>query len=210
MTPPQQPVLSLPEIVANSYRDFHAKGLDYLCLHRSPERTLKVYFFDGEVETLPEVVIPHDHRYAFETAILAGGVINRRYHVAAAPHVGAQAYEVFDYRTPLNGGDGFSWARTAWLSAPDQVAYGPGQVYCQRAEEIHTIQIFKDQTILLLEQGPDVVALDAPTAAYRPAGKREAPSLDGLYSRMTPDHALKRLEQLTDYFPGLQLVVRHG
>ena len=38
----------IDDIQANSYRDFHAKGLDYLCIRRDLELTLKVYFFDGE------------------------------------------------------------------------------------------------------------------------------------------------------------------
>lgn len=39
---------------------------------RTPEHTRKVYFFDGKVSQLPEVVSPHDHRYDFTTTVLAG------------------------------------------------------------------------------------------------------------------------------------------
>lgn len=38
----------MAEVLANSYRDFHAKGLDYICLKRSFKETLKLYFFDGD------------------------------------------------------------------------------------------------------------------------------------------------------------------
>lgn len=60
-------------LIQNSYRDFHAKGLDYVCLKRTPDHTVKVYFLDGDVSKVPEVVNPHDHRYAFETTVLSGG-----------------------------------------------------------------------------------------------------------------------------------------
>lgn len=60
----------LDEILAHSFTDFHAKGLDYLCLLRSPEITVKAYFFEGDVASAPEVVVPHDHRYCFNTRVL--------------------------------------------------------------------------------------------------------------------------------------------
>ena len=64
---PIVPSVSMEEVLANSFRDFHAKGLDYVCLKRRPSETVKLYFFDGDVSKLPEVVNPHDHRYDFST-----------------------------------------------------------------------------------------------------------------------------------------------
>jgi len=188
--------VKLEEMAANSYRDFHAKGLDYLCLLRTPELTLKAYFFEGDVSALPEVVVPHDHRYPFETLVLAGRSRNRRYIRQARGLFGAAPYEAFDYMTPLNGGDGFSWSETDWLLETEDSPYVAGEFYAQRADEIHTIQVADAGTVLILKQGADVVPLDRPTRAYRPAGVREPPSLDGLYSPMGVDHVRVRLEQL--------------
>jgi hypothetical protein len=67
----------LDTVASNSFRNFHAKGLDYLCLHRSPELTIKAYFYSGNIG--PEVVCPHDHRYPFSTHILAGESGHKRY-----------------------------------------------------------------------------------------------------------------------------------
>lgn len=66
--------MNMEEVIANSFKDFHSKGLDYICLRRSPVLTTKLYFFDGDVSKLPEVVNPHDHRYDFSTVCLSGCV----------------------------------------------------------------------------------------------------------------------------------------
>lgn len=190
-------VVDLDEMLANSFRDFHVKGFDYLCLRRSPERTVKAYFFDGDVSTAPEVVMPHDHRYAFLTTVAAGSVVNRVYHQTLEGKPEAQTYERFDYLTPLNGGSGFAWRETCWLAMHDQRLFGPQDTYAMRAQDIHTIRIAGPETILVLDQGPDVVDVGVPTSSWRPSGQRDAPVLDGLYSRMDSDHALKRLRQLT-------------
>jgi hypothetical protein len=67
----------LDTIAGNSFRNFHAKGLDYLCLHRSEALTIKAYFYAGEAGS--EVVCPHDHRYPFSTHIVAGESGHIRY-----------------------------------------------------------------------------------------------------------------------------------
>lgn len=189
-------LVELDEILEHSYRDFHAKGFDYLCLTRSPERTVKAYFFEGDVAELPEVVVPHDHRYNFLTEVVSGSVVNRLFTPTVEGHRNARAYERFDYLTPLNGGDGFAWKKEAWLQAVPARLFCAGDTYSMRATEVHTIHITGAETILVLEQGPDIVPVGQPTAAYRPAGQRDPISLDGLYSRMDSDHAMRRLKQL--------------
>jgi hypothetical protein len=186
----------LDHIVENSYRDFHVKGFDYLCLKRSPGETIKVYFFDGDVAKTPEAVIPHDHRYAFWTDCLAGGVVNHAFVEMMGKRYRdeAEAYERFEYRTPLNGGDGFTWEREAWLFRASSLSCGAGEGYGMTHDKLHTITVRPD-TVLRLVQFYDDLPLDAPTHAFRPAGKRDPIRLDGLYNRMDADHARKRLAQ---------------
>ena len=54
-------------LVATSYKDFRVKGLNYLCLHRSPSHTVKIYLFDGEIRAL----IPADAIAARDAMIAA-------------------------------------------------------------------------------------------------------------------------------------------
>lgn len=201
-------MFDLDSICANSFRNFHTKGFDYLCLTRTPELTRKVYFFDGDLADLPELVIPHDHRYAFVTTVLAGAVVNKRFWgLKGEPAADAKAewerqtrlFDHFEYLTPLNGGDGFSWVgeRRLWSEA-NGLHRRRGMHWHCRAEEIHTLDIRCEGTVILLEQLADEVPLDQPTNAYRLAGDKTPPSLDGLYDRMTPDHARVRIEQFLD------------
>jgi hypothetical protein len=189
-------VVSLKTVLDNSFRDFHVKGFDYICLKRSPSSTIKVYFFDGDIAHLPEVVAPHNHRYNFTTMVLSGSLRNWRYERVMKPDPFSELYERFDYMTPLNGGKGFDWAGRTRLYRLPAETYPPGSIHGHKAEEIHTIAVGSDQTVIMLDQGPDVLAMDEPTQLWRPPGSRQEPSLDGLYNRMDADHARSRLNTI--------------
>jgi hypothetical protein len=188
--------VDLDHVLANSFRDFHVKGFDYLCLKRSPAETVKVYFFDGDVAQMPEAVVPHDHRYPFWTDCLSGEVVNHQFVELFGKRYRDEGilHERFEYRTPLNGGDGFTWQREAWLFRTAGRVYARGGGYGMRHDELHTITVRPD-TVIRLVQFADALPLDVPTAAFRPAGQRDPISLDGLYRPMDADHALMRLAQ---------------
>jgi hypothetical protein len=197
-------------ICANSFRNFHTRGFDYLCLSRTPELTRKVYFFEGDLHDLPELVIPHDHRYPFVTTVLAGAVRNKRFthlrpekvHKTMWSHWEGitQLYDHFQYLTPLNGGDGFRWVgeERLWEHVGDYWSQVRGDHWRSSETDIHTLDIRCEGTVIMLEQLADVVPLDQPTNAFRKVGDRTPPSLDGLYDRMTPDHARTRINQFLD------------
>jgi hypothetical protein len=183
-------------IVENSFRNFHAKGLDYLCLQRSEILTVKAYFYDCDQARSPEVVCPHDHRYPFVTQIVAGESNHWRY-VEMPEFVGLpKRHQCFKWRTPLLGGNGFEWSHEAALERVSHERYSAGEAYWCRAEEIHTIGITTPGTVLLLIQMADVVPIGEPTHTYVMDGDKEPPSLSGLYDRMTPDHARALLARL--------------
>lgn len=180
-------------IAANSFSNFHAKGLDYLCLQRSETLTVKAYFYDDAAAAVsPEVVCPHDHRYPFSTTILSGQSEHYRYS-AEDDRPGCQLYQRFDWSTPLNGGRGFSWRGQVVLAPWEPERYRRGDTYWCEADEIHTIAIRQPQTVLLLVQHADVVPIGAPTMTFVPGANREPPPLDGLYDRMTVDRARELL-----------------
>lgn len=181
---------SIEDIVANSYKDFHVKGFDYICLSRTPELTRKAYFFNGDVRHLPEVVNPHDHRYNFKTTVVSGGVEN----VEFVPSCDGEHYNVFDYLTPLNGGNGFTWRGETQLKEASRYAYKRGSTYVLRAHELHTIRIIKDGTVIILDQYADVVPIGEPTKTF--CKGNEPPSLEGLYSKFTADQVIRYLKAL--------------
>lgn len=115
----------LATMLEHSFKNFHVKGFDYLCVKRTPEHTRKVYFFEGNVSQLPEVVNPHDHRYDFRTTVLTGHMSNSHY----VPHSGGQTYYEHEWRTPLNGGDGFTFKKETRLTETQRHFYRRGDQY---------------------------------------------------------------------------------
>lgn len=184
----------LDTIAGNSFSNFHAKGLDYLCLHRSEELTIKAYFYAGDAG--PEVVCPHDHRYPFSTHILAGESGHSRYMIQPE-FVGAPPnYQCFEWRTPLLGGSGFSWSGEVRLDRHAHEEYQAGDSYWCRADEIHTITIRRPDTVLLLYQHGDVVDRGTPTLTFVRGADKEPPRLEGLYDRMSLSQAEERFVQV--------------
>lgn len=66
--------LDVEESLRNSYINYHVKGLDYLCLHRSKELTIKLYHWKGSPGV--PLVAPHNHAYYFDEIILVGDIVN--------------------------------------------------------------------------------------------------------------------------------------
>lgn len=189
----------MEEVLGNSYRDFHVKGFDYICLRRSPTETIKLYFFDGDVSKLPEVVNPHDHRYNFDTLCVTGAVENILFRRDAD----GDRYERFEYRTPLNGGNGFSWVGGDMLKIANRTTYRPGERYAMGYKHIHTIRMAENETVIALVQFEDRVALHAPTFTY--SRDRDPPGLTGLYRQFKADEIKKRLATLRERAPNIRL-----
>jgi hypothetical protein len=203
-TLPLLPDVSIEEVIANSFRDYHVKGFDYICIRRSPEQTVKLYFFDGDVSKLPEVVNPHDHRYDFETLCVAGAVQNFWFK-DAGQYDGKcqQIFQRFEYRTPLNGGDGFQHVGLTALHMMHAEKFRPGQSYWMNAEEIHTIRLVENETVIALVQHEDRVKDGVPTFTF--TRDREPPSLNGLYGKFTADQVFAKLVTLQRRAPGIVL-----
>lgn len=197
----------LARIIATSYRNFHAKGVDYICLHRSPEITIKAYFFDGPVIGLQEVVCPHDHRYDFATEVLAGGVDNAVWQEVSLQHNNrGEVHARFAFHTPLNGGVGFTFEEEVRLRLLGTQPYRPGCRHMAGFDTIHTLANVLPSTVLLLWQYAAAIPPSWPSHAY--CRHREPPSLSGLYDRHKSDSVIVRLRQIETLRPGL--CAKHG
>lgn len=181
----------------HSYKDFHAKGLDYVCLRRTPQLTIKAYFFDGLDQKPGEVINPHDHRYPFLTQCYSGVIRNKWYRPHALHQSGVtEQYERFEWMTPLNGGDGFNWIGLSALENHRIEDFAAGDWYSMKYDELHTIQVMKPETVIVLAQFADALPLDHPTYTY--TDSVEPPSLKGLYREFTADELVARINLLKD------------
>jgi hypothetical protein len=184
---------TMDDILANSVKDYHVKGFDYICLKRTPDETVKLYFFDGDVAKLPEVVNPHDHRYDFHTTCLAGSVTNRNFRRDGSPG-SCKRYQRFEWMTPLNGGAGFRWAGEVDLVETQSQTVEAGGGYYMRSHGLHTIRLNQSGTILMLRQFEDIVPLDVPTQTFTQS--KEPPDVSGMYGKFTADQVMSRLIDL--------------
>lgn len=185
--------MHIEQMIEHSFRDLHVKGFDYVCLKRTEGHTRKVYFFDGEVSKLPDVVSPHDHRYDFMTTVLCGAMSNSTYREIESPHASDlwETYNEFEWRTPLNGGDGFTFKKETKLMETKRVSYARDASYTMFAEQFHTIRMEQPGTIIMLDQFHDRVPVGVPTRTFML--DRKAPNLDGLYRKFTADELMARL-----------------
>lgn len=192
-------VSSLENMLANSFKNFHTKGFDYLCLKRSPQYTVKIYFLDGDASQLPEVVNPHDHRYLFRTTVLAGDMVDYRFQ----HDIEGDVYNAFDYMTPLNGGNGFTFRGEERLLKTELNRLIRGDSLITTQEQLHTIGMQTDQTVLMLEQFEDTVPLDKPSSCWSLA-HLDTPSADasGLYDRFTEDELISRIATINTLIGG--------
>lgn len=185
-------------IQANSFKNFHCKGLSYICLNRTVEQTDKVYIFEGDTDKMPEVVAPHNHRYDFCSFVLSGAIVDTKY--AELEGYSHRIYNRFDWRTPLLGGNGFTFDREISLATVSKQylcpTYGPYHTFVQ---EIHTIQIVHPETMLLLHQGRDKVKEDVPTQTYFSITD-SYPNLNGLYEKFSMDELIKKLDLIERFY----------
>lgn len=193
MTKPTRIDVDIEEALGLSYKNFHAKGLDYVCAAKTELGSyLKFYILDGDVTTLPEVVNPHDHRYDFDTTVLAGEMIDRTYvRVPPGNEVG-EVYSAFDWDTPLLGGAGFTFREEVRLQESDPRRLTKGDHNRSLSTDTHTIKMSSDRVVMMLLQHPDVVPVGTPTTAYAPSGVPE-PDTSGLYERFTEAELIERL-----------------
>lgn len=186
--------IDLEQAVTNSYRNFHAKGLDYICLSRSDELTQKLYILDGDASKVPEVVNPHDHRYSFVTTVLHGKMADYRWRPGLEGMPGAKPFSAFDYMTPLNGGSGFIYRGEEWLVRTVSEGLRSGESLATQAKHIHTIQMMADQTVLRLDQFADVYPIDKATSTWSRGENSPSCTDDGLYERFTEGQLVDRLK----------------
>ena len=175
--------------------EWDALDIDEVKSNRSPELTLKAYFFeDSDSQKLGEVVNPHDHRYNFFTQCYSGRIENRWYRRPDSCDAPVEHFNAFHYFTPLNGGAGFTeFLENVSLENYRSEVYGAGAGYTMKAEQLHTIRVAASQTVIVLAQFEDTVPPNQPTTTFV---RGKPPNLAGLYSRFTSDEIVKRLSLL--------------
>lgn len=182
--------LRLEDVLRNSRRDYHAKTLDYVCLHRTKELTIKAYFLGNGVALGQNVVNPHDHAYNFSTFVLSGALANVNFY----PDEGGSTWFEHTYATALRGEPSITFNKVVKLREEGRI-YRSGQHYYLDHSQIHTIRAYSNDVVMLLFQYQTERTAERGTSLFLP--DQTVPSLDGLYRSFTEDEMVAALRRLS-------------
>jgi hypothetical protein len=144
------------QLAPNSRINHHARGLTYLCLHRSTQLTMKIYVLDGARNSNSGFLVhPHSHRYFFETTVLRGHLDHVLFKDVMP---GCGWGETFDRHVydPDTGTPTLNGQRELY---GEYQRYVRGERYAVSPHEIHTLRLdlsVGGPVVLALAQGPDV------------------------------------------------------
>lgn len=180
----------------SSWLNYHAIGFDYLCLHRSPGLTIKLYMGEriegcGNGDYL---VNPHSHAYTFDTFVLHGAVRNITFSplLMQAGARSEHGYREFRYDTASRKTKPM-WPH--WMLYPmaqDFDAHTAG--YRLVPDDIHTIEISRSMpTCMLLFQYADTCT----TTRLFMRGD-DPPNLAGLYIKPTIPEVYELVQRAKD------------
>jgi hypothetical protein len=132
--------------------------------------------------SVPNVSIIHDHPWRFQSWVLSGRVMNRRYQVRFSDLTGGIKYKFMVIEPGEHGGPRGE-SLTAWLGSFGPELYGVGESYSQAADEVHSSHPL-DGTVTIndrRDRGPDVARVfwqygDWVDAKPRPATQEEVKS----------------------------------
>jgi hypothetical protein len=184
--------MQLDQAIQNSCHDFHATGIDYLCLHRTKELTVKAYFLGEGVALGKNVVNPHDHAYNFSTFVLSGTLANVNFYPTSS--IAEPVWFRHVYETPLRAAPRFSFDKPVRLREEERYYEGGDHYYLDHAQ-VHTIRAYSSDVVMLLFQYKSERTADHGTGLFLP--DRNVPSLDNLYRPFNEDELTSALRRLT-------------
>jgi hypothetical protein len=144
-------------ILRDEHREWTVQGFGFLRTYFGPAdapKRFRLNLWDHRF-TVPNVSTIHDHPWDFTSVIVAGEFINQRYRQTTlaysrdAPGKFTHAYATI--KTGEDGGLDKSSFNACVLEPKSKEPYEPGDVYHQRADEIHET-LFVDGAVTLNER----------------------------------------------------------
>lgn len=134
--------MDLVEMMNHSMMNHIINGMHYLCLHRSPKITLKLYLIERKTNDFAGFLLhPHTHRYAFDSTVLAGSIEELKFQ----PCKGDE-WDQYEYVTELRK---FERRANYGLIGEGHV-YQPGEHYFNDVTDIHTLRAVPDAGPVLI------------------------------------------------------------
>jgi hypothetical protein len=133
--------MDLVEMMQHSMMNHIIDGMHYLCLHRSPKVTLKLYLIERTTNDFAGFLLhPHTHRYAFDTTVLAGELDEIKFI-----EISGTQWESHDYITELRR---FEPVAEVGLVG-EATRHGSGSHYFNDVQDVHTLRVVNNEPVLL-------------------------------------------------------------
>jgi hypothetical protein len=124
----------------------HVDGMNYICLLRTDELTIKIYMM-GRPENPNNgfLVNPHSHRYPFDSTVLCGELEHIRFHKTSTTFKGVKVWSEYQYspetREIVNMGEAQFFMSSVY--------HTEGGSYFVKSDEIHTLRFNDDKPVII-------------------------------------------------------------
>lgn len=131
---------NLDYMVKNSIKDFHFKGLNYICLQFMPHLTIRLYVIEPSEPLDTKNVNIHNHLYDSQLLVLKGSLVNNVYHKMTGNTY--NHYYLTSALCPNNktGNILLKKIGKCELYLEKSIKLNPGDCHYQGAEEIHNVE----------------------------------------------------------------------
>lgn len=186
----------------NSYFNYHTQGLHYLNLSRGAEITLKLYYIPETVNRNEGfLVLPHNHRYNFQTFVLKGMLYHYRFEKIAldAEEHPSHRFHQFDYschtkRLIYDGLTKLKVRKREYCCSKD--------TYYVHPDEIHTLEILEGPVVLAILQGPNSHFKDSSIFSQNTVLENDCKLPPNNSSPMTPGEYIHAARQILNILGG--------
>jgi len=147
-------------VMDNADTEWTVQGFGFLRTYFGPPENRKQFRLNlwDSTYTVPNVSTIHDHPWSFTSLIVAGEFVNQRYTIWVPTQgdllVGDPSHSYTTIRTGVGGGIEKSEPLHCKLLRQRAELYMPGNLYSQKAHEIHETK-FKDGSVTLNERVGD-------------------------------------------------------
>lgn len=125
------------EMAQHSTINHHVDGMQYLCLHRSPKLTAKIYLIEQPINPNSGYLVhPHTHRYAFSSTVLTGELMHLRFL-----EMEGNAWRRYSYRAESRSRQHES---NCSLFSYRREHHTSGSSYFVQPHEIHTLRMLPE------------------------------------------------------------------
>ncbi len=202
--------LQVDDAIRNSYKNWHVKGVDYLCLYRSPQLTIKVYKCPAELQSenknTKTILNPHTHLYNSHIVVLMGEceIVTFDYHKRS--HQSGEPKEVnhnftthnLFYHTskfgPRAKQAGFRFESTGHLIEKQVTKITEQQSLYMKADEIRSFRTIGETYLLIFQY--NTIPFNVDTDLY--VQTATPPILDELYQTFNESEIVNFINKI-DY-----------